>query len=131
MMPSKILEYLIQFTEDPEGVALMTPEEIQAELVAEGYDVEAGRLALRERLDAASRSLMCPECLRPSGIRIEDLPDYDCYALVACKRGECRIRSSVAQWAQGNGYTARWERPDPHELVDGVPLSDYKQWDIY
>lgn len=50
MTPSEVLRHLVLFVEDPEDVATLTPAEVEAELAAEGIDLEAGPERLRERL---------------------------------------------------------------------------------
>lgn len=49
---AEVLERLIDFV--MEDVETMTPEQIEAELVAEGVDLDAMKIRLRQRLDAAT-----------------------------------------------------------------------------
>lgn len=58
--PSEVMRHLGNFVEDPDEVATMTPEQIRAELEAEGVDVEAQRARLRERLEAIRASRSAP-----------------------------------------------------------------------
>ncbi len=60
MTPSEVLHHLIRFVEDPEDVATMTPEEVRAELSAEGVDVEGLKTRLDEILKRPHEARLTP-----------------------------------------------------------------------